>query len=150
MSQIRVRHIEATAKLNYLLVRRGAENDPIKLGERLVELGIDKITDGFWVWLVNTELEYFSPKFRETLGFSNEQDFPNIPVSWQNQIFKEDGERALIDYHKHLKDPNYPYYLNVRYRKKGKGVVNLICAGTIVNRESDSPIMIGTHEIISF
>ena len=148
MTKAKIKHKEAIAQLNYLLVKKGIETDAIKLGEALVALGIDRITDGFWIWVVGTDVEYFSPRFRNTLGFNNEVDFPNNPKSWQSQIFKEDGDRALSTFYKHLENPEHPYYLDVRYRKKESGSVRLICAGTIVNRDREQMIMIGTHEVI--
>ena len=145
-NRVQIKHKEAVAKLFYLL--GGKTPDVIQLGNKLVELGIDKITDGFWIWNTKTNVEYYSPEFRKSLGFDNEQDFPNVPESWQNQIISKDAERGLDAYYKHLEDPDYPYFLDVTYRKKGnKQRVKLICAGTIVNRGDENPIMLGTHEI---
>lgn len=147
----KIRHIEAVARLNYILAKSSAgSDDVIEIGEELVDMGLDKITDGFWVWEVLTNREFFSPDLRRSLGFEDESDFPNVPESWQKQINPDDRDKALIAFDAHLKDPASPYYLEVTYRKKHGGHVHLVCAGTIVNRNNpDKLIMLGTHKIIS-
>lgn len=146
-----VKHNEAITNLMYLLASNDRESNinVLELGEKLLFLGLDLITDGFWLWDIATDIEYYSPKFRDSLGFKNELDFPSVAKSWQDAIFPSDAKVALESFNKHFSDPKSPYYVDVRYNKKEGGVVRLICAGTIVNRDNPKRLlMLGTHRIL--
>ena len=141
-------HKHSVLKLNFLLSDESVKNNAVDLGNALLALGTDLACDGFWVWDIAGEAEYYSPKFRQSLGFEDEKDFPNVPASWQKQIFKEYLPKAIESFEKHLADPNHEYDLVVEYRKKNKGSVRLVCSGTIVNRGSENLMMLGSHKII--
>ena len=136
------------SELHYLIVKNVAGDDVIKIGKALLDFGFDDTTDGFWVLDMHSGIEYYSPKFIRSIGYTAEE-FPPVPESWQGAIFEEDLKQAVEDYYKHEADPAHPYYVTVRYRHKEGKTVKLICAGTIVNRGGEKPIMLGTHEIIS-
>lgn len=148
---LRIKHKQVVIKLNYYLAvngKLGEKKDVVSIGKSMMDIGLDQITDGFWVWDIKNNIEFYSDKFRETLGFTSEKDFPNTPASWQKQIFKSDAEAAIKAFNAHRESEENPYYLEVSYYKKNrKESVRLICAGTIVDRDSDNEIMVGTHEI---
>ena len=62
----------------------------------------------------------WSPEFRQMLGFTDENDFPNKLCSWSNRIHPEDKERTLNDFVKHLNDysGNTPYNVKNRLQMK--------------------------------
>lgn len=131
-------------KLHFLLSNK--KKDAIELGKELLNNGFEDLSDGFWVYDLSNEIEYYSPKFRKLLEFKNEEDFPNTPKSWLRQIDLEDFEIAKNNLEKHLEDRSYPYYQIVTYNTKKGNKVDLICSGAIV---CEKPLlMIGTHEFI--
>ena len=149
-NNLRIKHNEALAQLNYEIARHTVQpNDVMALGKNLFELGFDEITDGFWVWDIKGNKEYYSHKFRKSLGFEGEHDFPSVPQSWMNQILPEYLDLALSMFEKHENDPNEPYFVPCEYRTKQGEQIRLYCMGTIVNREmkSSNQIMLGTHEL---
>lgn len=148
MKSKNVSHNLLMVEIVYLLLKERGIKNAIELGNLILELDFDNRTDGFWVLQIGTDIEYYSPKFREILGYEDEKDFPNVPKSWQDAIDSFDAKEATEAYEKHLADPDYPYVLNVVYNKKHGGRVALICSGTIVNRDEDVQFMIGTHELI--
>lgn len=144
------KHRHSVLELGFLLAKKEIKNNPIALGNEMVRKGLDWVFDGFWIWAIGTEIEYYSPRFRKSLGFENEDDFPNVPKSWQGQIEEKYLPRAIKDFEAHLKDPDYEYHMIVEYRKKNGGLVKLICSGTIVNRDdSTNLMMLGTHKIVA-
>lgn len=145
MNKLKISHNKALSKLGYLLSNN--QSDVLKMGQDLFDLGFDNITDGFWIWDINTNVEYYSPRFIDSLGYSK-QDCDNTTKFWMDRINKEDLNRAILAFNNHKDDPNSPYFLEVRYNHKEGKVINILCSGTIVNGDSDNPIMIGTHEII--
>lgn len=144
---LKVKHNTMSVQLAYILAG-DPENDVIRIGKNLINIGFDEITDGFWIWDIAGGIEYYSPKFISSLGYQK-NEFPYTPKSWQDIIFPDDAKKALAMYEKHLNDPTSPYYIKVRYKHKLGDTVTLICAGSIVNRDTlDNLIMLGTHEIL--
>lgn len=126
-------------------------SDVIEIGESLVGLGCDELTTGgFWIWDIEKDIEFYSPKFRASLGFKNELDFPSVPTSWQKQINPKDLEIAIDNYNKHLSSKvQHPYYQKVTYTTKIGQEIEVLCSGTIVKNNLKKPIaVIGSHKIL--
>lgn len=116
--------------------------------EQLIKLKLDEISKGFWVLDFDTNVEVYSPGFRETLGFENEVDFPNHPESWRKSIQPIGLEEAEENLNKHIATRGkHPYAQKVVYNKKSGGEVELICHGNVVmwNNDDSPKIMIGWH-----
>ena len=47
---------------------------------------------------------WWSPEFRQMLGFEGEHDFPNVLSSWSDRLHPEDKENALSSFAAHLND----------------------------------------------
>jgi len=62
----------------------------------------------------------WSDEFRNMLGYSNENDFPNILSSWSDKLHPEDKEGTMSAFAKHLLDKTgrTPYDLEYRLVKK--------------------------------
>jgi len=63
---------------------------------------------------------YWSPEFRALLGFTDEQDFPNVLGSWSNRLHPEDQERVLAAFAAHMMDYSgkTPYHVEYRLKRK--------------------------------
>lgn len=141
----------------YLATRQGI-HDPIEVGKHLMKLGSDEIvTGGFWVWKVDTGVEFYSPNFRKALGFKDETDFPSEDTSWQKQIEPKSLEIAMgnvkVVMDAASKEPltsvycKAPYRQMVKYRKKGGGIVELFCSGTLLMYKGKPTLFVGTHKL---
>ncbi|MER2107125.1 MAG: PAS domain-containing protein [Solibacillus sp.] len=70
---------------------------------------------------VNPNNEFWwSPQFRQLLGFKDEKDFPNIMSSWSDRLHPEDKEGALQAFTNHLLDHSGRTPFDVQYRLKLK------------------------------
>ena len=58
----------------------------------------------------------WSPEFRRMLGFSSEQDFPNVLQSWSDRLHPDDKERALNAFASHLTDRSGKTPFDIEYR----------------------------------
>lgn len=66
---------------------------------------------------VNPKNEFWwSPQFRQTLGFNDEHDFPNVMSSWSDRLHPEDKERALQAFSDHLLDFSGRTPFSIDYR----------------------------------
>ncbi len=106
--------------------------------------------DGIWYWdLENPEIEWMSPKFWETLGYSAEEK-KHMAKEWQSIIFQEDLKTAIKNFEKHCADPNYPYDQIVRYKHKKGFTVWIRCRGMAIRNDAGKAIrMLGAHTDIS-
>ena len=70
---------------------------------------------------VNPKNEFWwSPQFRQILGFKDEQDFPNVMSSWSDRLHPEDKEFSLEAFANHLLDHSGRTPFDVQYRLKLK------------------------------
>lgn len=124
------------------------KNDIQAIYDDLMKAGLDDYTLGFWIWDIEHAKEYYSPGFRATLGFSDEEDFPNVPDSWQKQIEEKDMKIAMDNFVKHVESGGKKQYTQVvTYRKKKRGKVHVLCLGKVVSWEKGQPkLMIGVHK----
>lgn len=70
---------------------------------------------------VNPRNEFWwSPQFRQILGFKDEYDFPNVLSSWSERLHPEDKEKTLQALFRHLTDHTgqTPYAIDYRLRLK--------------------------------
>lgn len=102
--------------------------------------------DGIWYWdLENTENEWMSPKFWQTLGYDPSEK-KHLSSEWQEIIFKDDFKIAEENFQKHCTDPSYPYDQIVRYKHKDGSTVWIRCRGLAIRDKNGKPIrMLGSH-----
>ena len=111
---------------------------------------VDGSLDGLWYWdLENPEQEYMSPSFWTVLGYDPSKK-PHLASAWQDIVNQGDLELALVNFNKHLKNPNQPYDQEVRYRHADGSTVWIRCRGIAIRNEQGEPIrMLGAHQNIT-
>lgn len=66
---------------------------------------------------VNPQNEFWwSPQFRKTLGFNDENDFPNVMSSWSDRLHPEDKDNAMQAFTDHLMDFSGRTPFDIEYR----------------------------------
>ena len=143
--------IIAFNKLLKFTAQMAKGHNAIEIGHELVELGCDElVSGGFWVLDLGTTVEYYSPKFRSSLGYESEDDFPNHTDSWKNAIDENDLMVAVDNFNKHIgSDGVSPYYQEVTYNKKDGGQLRVLCSGCLIKDDAgQKSVLIGTHNII--
>jgi PAS domain S-box-containing protein len=110
----------------------------------------DGSLDGLWYWdLDHPEHEWMSPRLKEVFGYAD-QEIPNTPAWWQEQIFPEDLRVALDNYSRHRTDPRHRYDQIVRYRHRDGSTVWVRCRGIVIRDVTGHPIrMLGAHTDIT-
>ncbi|MED7820111.1 MULTISPECIES: sensor domain-containing protein [unclassified Francisella] len=106
--------------------------------------------DGLWYLdLENPENEWMNDKFWEILGYDPRDKKP-LSSEWQDIIFPEDLQIAMVNLKKHLQDPNYKYSQIVRYKHKDGSTVWVKCLGMAIRDKDGKPIrMLGAHNDIT-
>jgi PAS domain S-box-containing protein len=87
------------------------------------ELGSEMLADGLWDMEVVAgdpvnpkNAFWWSDQFRRLLGFSDEQDFPNVLESWASRLHREDKDRVLSAFAAHLTDRSGRTPYDIEYR----------------------------------
>ncbi|WP_457812785.1 methyl-accepting chemotaxis protein [Lysinibacillus fusiformis] len=123
------------------------------INEALVEAPWDMIVDqgdplnpqnSFW----------WSPQFRRTLGFKNENDFPNIMSSWSDRLHPEDQQLAVGAFSAHLLDfsGRTPFDVDYRLQLKSGEYRWFHASGTTLRDSNGAPLRVAgtirdiTHE----
>jgi len=148
MSKYLMNHNASLNELQFTLLGDALGDDIAKMFDILMETGLDNVSQGFWIWDIDDNLELYSPKFREILGYDGELDFPSNPDSWQKAIDQKYLPGVMRTFEKHVESRGKePYIQRVVYNKKNGGKVPVLCHGKVVVwSEDDKPlVMIGVH-----
>ena len=92
------------------------------------------------------DARYFrwSDDFRRLLGFSGENDFPNLVGSFNNRLHPEDKERNISAFEKHLLDKTgkTPYDIEIRVMKKSGEYAYYHITGKTIRDEEGHPLRV--------
>jgi PAS domain S-box-containing protein len=128
--------------------RKRAEEELKQAKERL-ELVAYASNDGFWDWNLQTGEIYYSPRWKEMLGYLD-YELPNELVSWEKLIFEEDRITVL----KLMEDLNCSrasrFIVTQRFHHRDGSTVYLLSRAThLKNSEGQVVRMVGTHTDIT-
>jgi PAS domain S-box-containing protein len=79
-------------------------------------LAVRGSTDGLWDWDVLTNEVYYSPRFKELLGYCDDE-FENDFATFETSLHPDDREQTLTEVLRHLEDRE-PYDVEYRLRTK--------------------------------
>ncbi|MEA3371348.1 MAG: EAL domain-containing protein [Campylobacterota bacterium] len=119
-----------------------------ELKERM-ELALIGSSDGIWDWNLEDNSVYFSPLWKEMLGYSDDE-LINEFATWESRVHPDDLESVLVEIQRNI-DGETEYYADVhRLRHKdGHWVWILDRAKTQYDESGKAIRMIGTHTDIS-
>ncbi|MDR3020676.1 MAG: response regulator [Treponema sp.] len=86
----------------------------------------------------------WSQEFRNMLGFTGENDFPNVLHSWSSRLHPDDKERTLAAFNAHINDKTgkTPYYLEYRLMRKDGQYRNYRAFGASLRDSNGTPIRV--------
>ena len=132
------------------------QNDTLKasnllnqqLNERM-KLALLGSNDGIWDWNIVDNTVYFSPRWKEMLGYRDDE-LSNEVSSWADRIHPDDAEETWADVYKNVNGET-EYYENIHRLKHRDGHwVWIQDRGKVQFDESGKAIrMIGTHTDIT-
>ncbi|MFP4006701.1 MAG: PAS domain-containing protein [Spirulinaceae cyanobacterium] len=117
--------------------------------ENLAALAFQGNNDGIWDWNVQTNEVFFSPRWKEMLGYQD-SELPNHLSTWSDRIHPDDREGAMQAIQDHL-DQKVPFYnTEHRLRCKDGSYKWILDRGKATWDENGNAIrMVGSHTDIS-
>ncbi|MBD2165812.1 PAS domain-containing protein [Calothrix membranacea FACHB-236] len=91
-----------------LTARKQAE-EALQASELRWQLALTGNNDGIWDWNVKTNEVFFSPRWKEMLGYTD-QEIPNHLDEWSKRVHPEDLDWVLAAVQEHF-DKKTPYYV---------------------------------------
>jgi len=125
-----------------------SNREKAQLKERM-ELALLGSNNGVWDWNILDNSVYFSPRWKEMLGYKDDE-LSNTVSSWAENIHPDDSDRTWEDIYKNVNGET-EYYENIhRLRHKNGHWVWILDRGKTLYDENGRAVrMIGTHTDIT-
>ncbi|MDR0496121.1 MAG: PAS domain-containing protein, partial [Treponema sp.] len=129
-----------------VLARTREEND-LRLAQLNAVAKAAKI--GLWdMWIIKDDpinpvnAFRWSNEFRQLLGYSNKDDFPDVFSSWSSRIHPDDFDMVMSSFEKHVLDGTgqTPYDLEYRVYKKNGDCIHIRDFGNIIRDENGNSV----------
>ncbi len=114
--------------------RRAAE-ELLRESEERYALAARGANDGLWDWKLATGEIYFSPRWNEMLGFSDQESWKSAE-EWFSHIHPSDRERVQAEIAAHRKGTTAEFVSEYRMRQKGGSYVWMLSRGIAVRNKS--------------
>lgn len=88
----------------------------LELSEERYYLAIRGSNDGVWDWNLRTNEVFYSPRYKESLGYRDDE-FPNVFESFRKNLHPDDLQNVLDKVKAHLED-KVPYEVEFRMLQK--------------------------------
>ena len=76
------------------VTERVRAQEALRKSEERYQLVVRGAYDGIWDWDLLTDKVYFSPRYKEILGYEDDE-FPNSIESWKNALHPDDYDRVI-------------------------------------------------------
>lgn len=122
VSQVIIAHKNQQGRLEYLstimrdISERKRAEETLRASEERYALAVRGTSDGLWDRDILTNTEYWSPRFRELVGY-HESELPSTFESFVSLLHPDDAERVTLATRAHL-ERREPYDIEYRLRTK--------------------------------
>lgn len=124
--------------------RKAAEKALQESQERLA-LVIQGSKDGIWDWNLITNEVYFSPRWKEMLGY-REDELANQFAVWEELLHPDDRDRARSELEAYLHGRKPTYELEHRLRSKDGSYRWIVARAVVLRDDQGNPVrMAGSH-----
>ena len=131
------------------ITHKKTEARDLRDSEQLFSLAVKAASDGIWSWDFQADSIWFSPHWKEQLGYSNDE-LPNDFASWQKVIYDKDYSEILIKVRDFISGRSNKFELFQRFtHKKGHIVYIRNCAVCESDEHGNVVRIVGAHTDIT-
>jgi len=137
------------AGLRSMVKRLEAGREELRASEQRFELAMQGANDGLWDWDLITNQVYYSPRWKEMLGYADDE-IPNHYGEWRSRVHPDDLDRAEATIQTYLNGEAATYELEHRLRHRDGNYRWIMARGACVRDETGRAIRIaGSHADIT-
>jgi len=123
--------------------------DVLREREERLALVMRGTNDGIWDWNVATGQVYYSPRWKDMLGYTDDE-ITNSFDAWRALIHPDDAERAVGTVEAYLAGESPQFWLEHRLRHKDGSYRWILARGAAVRDEDERSMrMVGSHTDIT-
>ncbi|MGQ1785835.1 MULTISPECIES: ABC transporter substrate binding protein [unclassified Saccharicrinis] len=138
--------INAEKKLKANMAELASKREELRLSEERFRLAINGTNEGVWDWNVDTDELFLSARWKEMLGYSDEELDNKLGI-WENLLFEEDRDKALSKIKDLVSDKSEVYEAQFRMKHKSGKLVHVLSRGLAMkNSQGKVYRIIGTHQ----
>jgi PAS domain S-box-containing protein len=121
----------------------------LRQSQERFSLAMEGATDGLWDWKIDTNDIYYSPRWKEMLGF-NEDEIENSINEWEKRVLPEDLPHAQDEINAVISMKQDMFHTEFRMMHKDGHLVHILSRGIgIPDKQGRIIRMVGTHVDIS-
>jgi PAS domain S-box-containing protein len=121
----------------------------LRQAEERWQLAIRGSNDGVWDWNVQSGAIYFSPRWKEMLGFGDDE-LPNLLDEWLGRIHPDDLPGVTAALQAHLSRAERQYLAEFRMRAKDGSWRWILARGEAIWNDQGQPVrMAGSHKDVT-
>ena len=136
-------------KLEKQIQERKQAQQQLRRSQERFSLAVEGVSDGIWDWDLQTCQIYFSPRWKQILGYED-WELPNVFKSWIDNIHSDDLDLVLNTLHRYLEGKISTYEVEFRARHKDGTYRWLLARGAALRDENNQPCRFaGSHTDIT-
>lgn len=118
----------------------------LQTSEERFALAMQGANDGLWDWNLKTDEVYYSPRWKEMLGYRDDEIEHRLD-SWAMLVHPDDKERALKTVEDYINERKNSFAIEMRMRHKDGHWLHILSRAFLVRRNADGhPVrLVGTH-----
>ena len=136
---------EANKELQQQIAERSRIEVELRVSNERLDLALRGTTDGIWDWDLVTGQMYFSPRWKEMLGYADDEIGDRFK-EWETRLHPEDRDRALAAFRDYFGGKRATFELEHRLRHKDGSYRWILSRGVAIWDEAGKPKrMAGSH-----
>jgi PAS domain S-box-containing protein len=136
---------EANRRLQQEIAERGRIEAELRVSKERLDLALKGTNDGIWDWDLVANQIYFSPRWKEMLGYAD-HEIGNTLSEWETRLHPEDRDRAFMAIHEYFSEKRPTFELEHRLRHKDGSYRWILSRGVALRDAQGKPLrMAGSH-----
>ena len=134
-----------TKRLQTEIAERKQIEQALRESEERFDLAMRGSNDGLWDWNIETNEVYFSPRWKEMLGYEINEISHHLE-EWRSRVHPDDLAQTMLDAEKYLNQQTLIYQNTHRAKHKNGHYVWILARGIAIwNQQGKAIRMVGTH-----